>query len=120
MSLKFKTDDLTQAEASLIGWQFGYSEDDDPYYVSLWHTVNRAWASDNQPGTAARPKTAHLKRLGAPGAYPEEVAVYSKFKSAEGEKYWLNLLKRAGLADRRTRSESPPTGERRKRTPAVS
>ena len=111
MTLKFKTDDLTHAEASLIGWQFGYSEDDDPYYVSLWHTVNRAWASDNQ--------TAHLKRLGAAGAYPDEVSVYMKFKSADGEKYWLNLLKRAGLADRRTRSESPPTGERRKRA-AVS
>ena len=120
MSLKFKTDDLTQAEASLIGWQFGYSEDDDPYYVSLWHTVNRAWVSDSQPGSAKRPKTQHLKRLGAAGAYPDEVAVYLKFKSSEGEKYWLNLLKRAGLADRRQRSETPPSVERRKRAPAVS
>ena len=115
MSLKFKMDDLTQAEASLIGWQFGYSEDDDPYYVSLWHTVNRAWVSDGQPGTPKRPKTEHLKHLRAPGAYPDEVAVYLKFKSSEGEKFWLNLLKRAGLADRRQRSEAPPSTERRKR-----
>lgn len=117
MSLTFKTDDLSQAEVSLIGWQFGYSEDDDPYYVSLWHTINRAWVSDHQRGTATRPKTAHMKRLGAAGAYPDEVAVYLKFKSPEGEKYWLNLLKRAGLSDRRQRSEAPPTGERRKRDP---
>lgn len=119
MSLKFKTDDLTQAEASLIGWQFGYSEEDDPYYVSLWHTVNRAWVSDSQPGTPKRPKTEHLKRLAASGAYPDEVAVYLKFKSSEGEKYWLKLLKRAGLADRRQRSESPPSVERRKRAPTA-
>ena len=45
MTLKFKTEDLTQAEASLIGWHVGYSEEDDPYYVSLWHTVNRAWVA---------------------------------------------------------------------------
>ena len=120
MSLKFKTTELSHAEASLIGWQFGYSEDDDPFYVSLWHTINRAWVSDNLPATAGRPKAEHLKRLGSASAFPEEVSVYLKFKSADGEKYWLDLLKRAGLADRRQRSVSPPTGERRKRALSAS
>jgi hypothetical protein len=114
MSLKFRTDDLTAAEASLIAWQFGYHEDDDPFVISLWQTIYRAWVSDNSPPSSARPKSNHLKRLGAPGAYPEEVGVYVKFKSANGERYWLDLLKKADLGDRRQRSVAPAV-ERRKR-----
>ena len=120
MSLKFNTTELSHAEVSLIGWQFGYSEDDDPFYVSLWHTINRAWVSDHLPPVAGRTKAEHLKRLGSASAFPEEVSVYLKFKSPDGEKYWLNLLKRAGLADRRQRSVSPPAVERRKRAPTAS
>jgi len=119
MSLKFKTDDLSSAEASLIAWQFGYHEDDDPFVISLWQTIYRAWASDNKPVSETRPKTQHLKRLGSPGAYPEEIGVYLKFKSDEGERYWLTLLEKAGLGDRRQRDIAPPV-ERRKRAAAVS
>lgn len=119
MSLKFKTDDLTPAEASLIAWQFGYHEDDDPFMISLWQTIYKAWVSDNAPPSERRQKTHHLQRLGAPGAYPEEVAVYTKFKSPEGEKYWLSLLRKADLGDRRQRSVAP-TVERRRRAAATA
>jgi hypothetical protein len=115
MPLKFRMDDLSPAEASLIGWQFGFDDDDDPFLPTLWQTIARAWASDAAPMTSARQRTHHLKRLGAPGAYPEEVAVYLKFKSSEGETYWLDMLRRAGLGDRRQRSSAPPATERRRR-----
>jgi hypothetical protein len=119
MSLKFRTDDLTPAEASLVAWQFGFHEGDDPFYLSLWQTISRAWASDHSPPSDLRPSTNYLKRLGAANAFPDEVAVYSKFKSNDGEKYWLSLLKRAGLADRR-KTIIKPTVERRRRATAVS
>jgi hypothetical protein len=119
MSLKFKTDELTAAEASLVAWQFGYHEDDDPFVVSLWQTIYRAWVSDNLPASERRPKTNHLKRLGASGAFPEEVGVYVKFKSPEGEKYWLSLLRKAELTDRRQRSV-PPAVERRRRAASMA
>jgi hypothetical protein len=119
VSLKFRTDELSSAEASLIAWQFGFDEDDDPFYLALWQTISRAWASDHSAPSDLRPKTHHLKRLGSASAFPEEVAVYTKFKSTEGEKYWLSLLKRAGLADRRKMSINPQV-ERRRRMATVS
>ena len=115
MSLKFRTDELTPAEASFVAWQFGYQEGDDPFYVSLWHIINRAWISDNTATTEMRPRTQHLAKLGTAGAYPEEVEIFLKFKSPQGEEYWLNLLDRAGLSDRRQRSV-PPSIERRRRS----
>ncbi|MES2352948.1 MAG: hypothetical protein V4568_00895 [Pseudomonadota bacterium] len=114
MSLKFRTDELTPAEASFLTWQFGYQDEDDPFFVSLWHTINRAWISD-QRSTLDHQRTQHLSRLAAGGAYPEEVAIFLKFKSEQGEDYWLNMLQRAGLDDRRQQSV-PPTVERRRRT----
>jgi hypothetical protein len=119
MSLKFRTDELSPAEASLIGWQFGFQDDDDPFFGSLWHVIDRAWACDRRPPAESRPQTEHLKRLAAPGAFPEEVAVFLKFKSADGERYWLGLLRKAGLADRRQRDITPPV-ERRRRSAATA
>jgi hypothetical protein len=116
MGLKFRLDDLSPAEASLIAWQFGFDDDDDPFLPTLWQTIARAWASDAAPKSSARKKTQHLKHLGASGAYPDEVAVYMKFKSGEGESYWLDMLRRAGLADRRQRN-GPAEVERRRRAP---
>ena len=118
MSLKFRTDELTPAEASFVAWQFGYQDEDDPFFISLWHTINRAWISDNSTN-ADKALVKNLARLGAPGAYPEEVGIFLKFKSEKGEKYWLDVLQRAGLADRRQRSVSPPQ-ERRRRAAAAS
>ncbi len=114
MGLKFRMDDLSPAEASLIGWQFGFDEEDDPFLPTLWQTIARAWASDTAPSSNLRKRSKHLKHLGASGAYPDEVAVYLKFKSADGEAYWLDLLRRAGLADRRQRS-NPIAVDRRHR-----
>jgi hypothetical protein len=115
MGLKFRTDELTPAEASFIAWQFGYQDEDDPFYISLWHTINRAWISDHSTPSESRQRSQHLTKLSAAGAYPEEVAIFLKFKSEQGEKFWLNMLQRAGLADRRQRSVTP-TVERRRRT----
>ena len=114
MGLKFRMDDLSPAEATLIGWQFGFDDDDDPFLPTLWQTIARAWMSDAAPNSSARKRTQHLKHLGASGAYPDEVAVYMKFKSGEGESYWLDMLRRAGLADRRQRS-NPTEVDRRRR-----
>jgi|GEM_PF-2589144 len=114
MSLKFRTDELTMAEASFLSWQFGYHDEDDPFYVSLWHTINRAWISDHRPANGGDSPTQHLTRLAAPGAYPEEVAIFLKFKSDAGEEFWLNLLQRAGLEDRRQNSVTPSIERRRR------
>ena len=114
MSLKFCTDEMTPAEASFVAWQFGSHDEDDPFFVSLWHTINRAWRSDNGPTSEARPRSQHVARLGAPGAYPEAVAIFLEFKSEQGEQFWLSLLERAGLGDRRQRAV-PPSVERRRR-----
>lgn len=58
----------------------------------------RAWEADAVPGAATR----HLARLGAAGAYPEEVALYVSFRSADSDAVWNELIRRAGLSDRRT------------------
>jgi hypothetical protein len=116
MSLKFRTDELTPAEASLIAWQFGFQDDDDPFYRSLWNVIDRAWISDQRPQNGSH-KTDYLKRLAVPGAFPDEIVAFLKFKSGEGEQYWLSLLSKAGLGDRRQRSVMPAV-ERRGRSVA--
>ncbi len=119
MALTFRTDELSPAEVSLIAWQFGFHDDDDPFFSSLWHVIDRAWTSDRRAPSDTHKQTEHLKRLAAPGAFPEEVAVFLKFKSAEGERYWLSLLRKADLADRRQR-EVLPAVERRRRSAATA
>ena len=57
----------------------------------------------------------HLPRLGSNSAYPEQVALYVTFKSDKGESFWNDLIKRAGLADRR-KDNVVPMAERRRRT----
>ncbi len=112
MAVNFRADQLTSAEASFVAWSFGFHEDDDPFHVALWHTISRAWISDT------RSASGHLKRLAAPGAFPEEVGIFLRFKSDDGEAFWLDMLKRAGLTDRRQRSTAPAV-ERRKRPAAA-
>lgn len=116
MSLKFRTDELTFAESTFLNWQFGYQDEDDPFYISLWQIINRAWIKDNSTSKTSSTQPSHLARLASPGAYPEEVSIFLKFKGEAGENFWLDLLERAGLEDRRQR-DLPPTVERRKRTP---
>src|SRR4051812_36984059 len=111
MNLKFRTDELTPAEASFLTWQFGYHDEDDPCFISLSHTINRAWISDHSPTPDRTPPAQHLARLGAAGASPEEAAVFLKVKSDRGEEYWPTLLQRAPL-DARCQQNLTPQIER--------
>ncbi|MDE3011952.1 MAG: hypothetical protein KGI67_13790 [Pseudomonadota bacterium] len=110
MSVKFVKEGLSSAEASLLAWQFGASEDDRPFVSALWVALSNAWENEQRGDSMA---TDFLRRLGSAGAFPEEVATFRRFKSSEGEGYWLDLLDRAGLADRRQRDEPTPTERRR-------
>ena len=117
MSIKLDSRKLSPAEISFIKWQYGFDEDDDPFERSLWQAIVRAWDSDNESPFPGEQATRHLSRLGAAGAYAEEVALYVKFKSEHSDKFWDELIRRAGLADRR-QSTMPPTIERRRRAEA--
>jgi hypothetical protein len=109
MSIKFRSKELSATEASFLKWQYGFEEVDEPFERALWHTIMRAWEADAAPGTA----TQHLARLGCGGAYPEEVALYARFKSADGDAVWNELITRAGLSDRRTVRVVTPVERRR-------
>ena len=109
MSKKFNAEELLPGEASLLIWQFGFEDDDDPFYRALWQAISRAWLSDSET-TGAVPSS-HLKRLAL--AYPDEIAVYLRFKSANGEKYWLDFLERAGIEDRRKQKSTATAARRR-------
>lgn len=117
MSIQFISKDLTPAEASFLKWQYGFEDEDDPFERSLWHTIMRAWEADNEPPRPGKGPSRHLERLGAPDAYPDEVALYIKFKSDQSDRFWRELIGRAGLSDRRQR-HTPPAVERRRRTEA--
>ncbi len=110
MSIHFRIDQLTAAEASFLRWQYGFEDDDEPFTRALWQAIGRAWDADAASGG----KTRHLERLGGSGAYPEEVALYVRFRSAGGDAIWEDLIRRAGLSDRR-RSRIEPAVERRRR-----
>lgn len=119
MSLKIRNQDLSPAEISFLKWQYGFEEDDDPFEISLWQTVMRAWESDNAPSMSRSNATDHLARLGSEEAYPEHVSLYIKFKSDQSDRFWRELITRAGLADRRQRKASISV-ERRRRAGATA
>ena len=96
MSIKIQSEDLTDAEASFLKWQYGFDEEDEPFERALWQAIMRGWEADK----ASRSGTHHLERLGR--AYPEHVALYASFKSDGGDNVWDELIRRAGLSDRRT------------------
>ena len=110
MSIKFRSNELSPAEASFLKWQYGFDEDDEPFAPALWQAIWRAWEVDTASGGATR----HLERLGCPGAYPQEVALYVSFRSEGGDAIWRALIRRAGLSDRRT-AEVDTTIDRRRR-----
>ena len=99
MSIKFRSKELSPAEASFLKWQYGFDEEDEPFERALWQTIMRAWDADAASETSPR----HLERLGCADAYPEEVALYMKFKSEGSDTVWNELIRRAGLSERRTR-----------------
>jgi hypothetical protein len=110
MSIKFRSNELSPAEASFLKWQYGFDEDDEPFARVLWQAIGRAWDVD----TASAGRTRHLERLGSRGAYPEEVALYVSFRSEGGDTIWRELIRRAGLSDRRM-ARVEPTIDRRRR-----
>jgi hypothetical protein len=117
MSIELKTKDLSPAEVSFLKWQYGFEDDDDPFERSLWHTIMRAWESDHAARFADRPGTQHLQRLGAAKAYPDEVSLFIQFKADDSGAFWEDLIRRAGLSDRRQRKFAPVI-ERRRRAEA--
>jgi hypothetical protein len=110
MSIKFRSTELSAAEASFLKWQYGFDEDDEPFARALWQAIGRAWEVDAASGGATR----HLERLGCSDAYPEEVALYVSFRRQGGNAIWNELIRRAGLSDRRT-AKVDTTIERRRR-----
>lgn len=108
MSINFRSKDLTPAEASFLKFQYGFDEGDDPFTRALWQAIKRAWDSDTAPGSVTR----HLERLGCAGAYPREVSLYVSFRLEGGDAVWQDLIRRAGLTDRRT-AKVEPAVERR-------
>jgi hypothetical protein len=110
MSIKFRSKELSPAEASFLKWQYGFDEEDEPFERALWQAIMRAWDADGASGTSPR----HLERLGCADAYPEEVALYVKFKSEGSDSVWNELIRRAGLAERRTRKVNTTVDRRRR------
>lgn len=110
MSIHFRIDELTPAEASFLRWQYGFEDADDAFARVLWQAIGRAREADLASGG----RTNYLARLGAPGAYPEEVSLFVRFRSSEGDAFWADLIRRAGLTERR-KSRVEPAFERRRR-----
>ncbi|MEQ1776244.1 MAG: hypothetical protein ABL891_20895 [Burkholderiales bacterium] len=98
MSIEFRNKDISSAEASFLKWQYGFDDDDEPFERALWQAIVRAWEADTTLGVGKR----RLDRIGCVGAFPEEVALYVRFKSEDSDDVWNELIRRAGLSDRRT------------------
>jgi hypothetical protein len=111
MSIKIRSTELSSAEASFLKWQYGFDEEDEPFERALWQAIVRAWEADNAPG--AEECTNHLERLGSSDAYPEEVELYLQFKSQASDAIWNEMIRRAGLSDRRTAKVDMPVNRRR-------
>ena len=109
MSIRFRSTELSSAEASFLKWQYGFDEEDEPFERALWQAIMRAWEADNASGGGTR----YLGRLGSSGAFPEEVALYVRFKSEGSDEVWNELIRRAALADRRTAKVDTAVNRRR-------
>ena len=109
MSIKFRSTEVSPAEASFLKWQYGFDEEDEPFERALWQAIARAWEADNATGG----DTGFLERLGCTGAFPEEVALYLQFKSEDSDVAWEELIRRADLSDRRTAKIATPVNRRR-------
>ena len=106
MSIQFRSTELSSAEASFLKWQYGFDDEDEPFERALWQAIMRAWEADNAAGTG------YLKLLGSSGAFPEEVALYVRFKSESSDEVWNELIRRAALSDRRTAKVDTRTNRR--------
>ena len=109
MSIQFRSTELSSAEASFLKWQYGFDEEDEPFERALWQAIMRAWEADNAPGAGTR----YLERLGSSGAFPEEIALYVRFKSEGSDEVWNGLIRRADISDRRTAKVDTTVNRRR-------
>jgi hypothetical protein len=109
MSIKLRSTELSSAETSFLKWQYGFDEEDEPFERALWQAIMRAWEADNASGGGTR----YIGRLGGSGAFPEEVALYVRFRSEGSDEVWNELIRRAALADRRTGKVDTPINRRR-------
>jgi proline dehydrogenase len=96
--MKFPGKELSPVETSFLKWQYGFDEADEPFEQALWQAIMRGWLADHSAGSVTR----HLARLGGAGVYPEEVALYVRFKADDSDAVWKDLIRRAGLSDRRS------------------
>jgi hypothetical protein len=87
MSIKFRSTELSSAEASFLKWQYGFDEEDEPFERALWQAIQRAWEA--------------------------EVALYLQFKSDDSDEAWNQLIRRAALSDRRTAKVDTSVNRRR-------
>ena len=110
MSMKFRSEELSPAELSFLKWQYGFDEGDEPFERALWQAIRLAWDADHTRGAGTR----HLDRLGCVGAYPEEVALYLKFRTDSSDAAWNELIGRAGLSERRTTKVNTAIDRRRR------
>lgn len=110
MSIEIRSSELSPAEVSFLKWQYGFEDADDPFARALWQAIGRAWEADAASGG----RTRHLERLGSRGAYPEEVALYVSFRQEGGDALWKDLIRRAGLAERRKAPAKPAVDRRRR------
>jgi hypothetical protein len=39
MSIRFRSTELTSAEASFLKWQYGFDEEDEPFERALWQAI---------------------------------------------------------------------------------
>jgi len=109
MSIKFHANKLTSAEASFLKWQYGFEDEDEPFERALWQAISRAWEADRTTVSDIN----RLERLGSQGAFPDEVALFLRFKSKDSDKIWNELIRRAGLSERRA-TKMDTAVERRK------
>jgi len=75
MSIEFRSDELTPAEASFLKWQYGFDEDDEPFGRVLWQAIGKAWEADAASGAG----TGHLQRLGCSGAHRRPAKIETAF-----------------------------------------
>lgn len=48
MSIRFRSTELSSAEASFLKWQYGFDEEDEPFERALWQAIMRAWEADKE------------------------------------------------------------------------
>ena len=110
MSIKFRSKELTPAELSFLKWQYGFDDEDEPFERALWQAIRLAWEAD----AASEASPHHLDRLGCRDAYPEEVALYVKFRT-DRQRHGLERTDPSRWSGRTSHGEVGTAVDRRRR-----